>query len=243
MRALKIAGIVVGALAGVVVLAAVAIVMLVDPNDYRDDIARIVQEKTGRPLEIRGGMDLKLFPWIALEVEEVSLGNPPGYGNEPFLTVSHVNVGVKLLPLLSKKVEVRRVSVEGLAVTLISRGEEENNWKDLGESEEAPAAESGSTPQTTIAGLDVSKSTLIYRDEAAKSVTRLTGLEVHTGALGGGSPVDAELAFDYDDGNGVLVAHLETKARVLMPADSTRVEVQKLEMKGDWYGSPEEGTA
>src|SRR5687768_6265815 len=222
MRALKIAGIVVGALVGVVVLGAIAIVMLVDPNDYKDDIAKLVQEKTGRPLEIRGGMDLKLFPWIALEVKDLSLGNPPGYGNEPFLTVSHVNVGVKLLPLLSKKVEVRRVSVEGLAVTLVSRGEEENNWKDLGESDEAPAPDSGPAPQATIAGLDVSKSTLIYRDEAAKSVTRLTNLEVHTGALGGSSPVDAELAFDYDDGKGALVAHLDTKTRVLMPAGSSR---------------------
>jgi AsmA protein len=241
MRVLKIAGIVVGALVGVVVLGAIAVVMLVDPNDYRDDIAHIVQKKTGRPLAIRGEMDLKLFPWIALEVNDVSLGNPPRFGNEPFLTVNHVNVGVKLLPLLSKKVEIRRVSVEGLAVTLISRGEEDNNWKDLGESEGTPAAESGPAPQTTIAGLDVSKSTLIYRDDAEKSVTRLTGLEVHTGALGGGAPVDAELAFDYDDGKGALVAHLETKARVLMPADSSRVEVQKLEVKGDWYGSPEEG--
>lgn len=240
MRALKIAGIVVGALVGVVVLGAIAIVMLVDPNDYRDDIARIVQEKTGRPLEIRGGMDLKLFPWIALEVKDVSLGNPPGYGSEPFLTVNHVNVGVKLIPLLSKKVEVRRVSVEGLAVTLISRGEEENNWKDLAESEETPAAESGPAPQTTIAGLDVSKSTLMYRDEAANSITRLTGLEVRTGALGGGDPVDAELAFDYDDGKGALVAHLETKTRVVMPPGSSRIELQKLDMKGDWYGSPED---
>jgi len=242
MRALKIAGIVVGSLVALVVIGAIAVVMLVDPNDYRDDIARIVQDKTGRPLEIRGEMDLKLFPWIALEVNDLSLGNPPGYGDEPFLTVNHVNVGVKLLPLLSKKVEVRRVAVEGLAVTLISRGEEENNWKDLGQSEEAPAEESGSTAQTTIAGLDVSKSTLIYRDEAEKSVTRLTGLEVHTGALGGGSPVDAELAFDYDDGKGALVAHLEMKSRIVMPSGSSRIELQKVEMKGDWYGSPEEGT-
>jgi AsmA protein len=243
MRALKIAGIVLGSLLGVVVLAAVAIVILVDPNDYRDDIARIVEEKTGRPLQIRGEMDLKLFPWIALQVGDVSLGNPPGYGDEPFLTVSHVNVGVKLLPLLSKKVEVRRVAVEGLAVTLVSRGEDENNWKDLGGSDETPESEPGSAPQATIAGLDVSKSTLIYRDEAGNSVTRLTGLEVHTGALGGGAPVDAEVAFDYDDGSGALVAHVETKARVVMPPGSSRIELQKVDVKADWYGSPEEGTA
>src|SRR5215470_12205415 len=130
MRALKIAGIVVGAVVGLVVIGIVAILLIVDPNDYRDDIAKLVQQKTGRPLEIRGKLGLKLFPWIALEVNDVRLGNPPGYGNEPFLSVTSASVGVKLLPLLHKQVEVRRVSVDGLSVTLVSRSAEQNNWKD-----------------------------------------------------------------------------------------------------------------
>ena len=139
MRAVKIAGIVVGALVGLIVLAMVAIVVLVDPNDYRDDIAKLVQQKTGRPLEIRGKLGLKLFPWIALEVNDVRLGNPPGYGSDPFLTVTSANVGVKLLPLLHKQVEVRRVSIDGLSVTLVSRSAGQNNWKDFSESKEPTA--------------------------------------------------------------------------------------------------------
>jgi AsmA protein len=242
MRALKIAGITIGAIVGLVVLAVVVIVLVVDPNDYRDDIAKLVEEKTGRPLQIRGELDLKLFPWIALEIHDVTLGNPPGYGTDPFLTVSRASVGVKLLPLLRKQVEVRRVSVDGLAVTLISRSEEENNWKDLGESDAQKTPDTGSPAKATIAGLDVSKSTLIYRDDAEKSVTRLTNLEAHTGALGGGDPVDAEFAFDYDDGGSARVAHIETKARIVMAAETSRVEVQKLDAKADWYGSPEEGS-
>ena len=244
MRALKIAGIVLGSLVGLVVIAAIAVVLLVDPNDYRDDIAKLVQQKTGRPLEIRGKLGLKLFPWIALEVNDVRLGNPPGYGTDPFLTVTSANVGVKLLPLLHKQVEVRRVSVEGLSVTLVSRSPEQNNWKDLSESKEpAPPPSSGGTAKTSVAGVDVSKATLIYRDEAKKSVARLTGLEIHTGALGGSDPVDAEVKFYYDEGGAAKVAHVETKARILMPPDSSRVEVQKLDAKADWFGKPAEGAS
>ena len=109
---------------------------LVDPNDYRDDIAKLVEQKTGRPLQIRGDLDLKLFPWLALDIHDVTLGNPPAYGSEPFLTVQKASVGVKLFPLLRKQVEVSRVAIEGLAVTLVSRSDEDNNWKDLGESKE-----------------------------------------------------------------------------------------------------------
>jgi len=177
-------------------------------------------------------------------VSDVRLGNPPGYGSDPFLTVTSANVGVKLLPLLHKQVEVRRVSIEGLSVTLISRSPEQNNWKDLSESKEpAPAESSGSPAKASIAGVDVLKATLIYRDDAKKSVARLTGLEIHTGALGGSEPVDAEVKFDYDDGGPAKVAHVETKARVLMPPESSRIEVQKLDAKADWFGKPAEGTS
>ena len=55
-----------------------------------------VQRATGRPLKIGGQLDLKLFPWLALQVSDVSLGNPSGYGSEPFLSVKRANVGVKL---------------------------------------------------------------------------------------------------------------------------------------------------
>ena len=44
MRALKIAGIVIGGLVALVVIALLLVVLFVDPNDYRDDIERVVEE-------------------------------------------------------------------------------------------------------------------------------------------------------------------------------------------------------
>jgi AsmA protein len=240
MRVLKIAGIIVAALVGLLVLALGAVLLLVNPNDYRDDIARLVQQKTGRPLTIGGDLGLEVFPWIALDIHDVTLGNPPGYGSEPFLTVKEASVGVKLIPLLQKRIEVSRVGVDGLAVTLISRGEKENNWKDLGESRtpEQPVAP-GKTPQASIGGVDISKSSLVYRDEQKKSTTRLTGLEVHTGALGGSEPVKLEIKVDYDEGAAPTVAQLAVQARVRMLNENTRLEVQDLDASGKWFGTPD----
>ena len=241
MRALKIGGIVIGALIGLIVIGIVAIVLIVDPNDYRDDIAKLVEQETGRPLEIRGKLDLKIFPWLALNIHDVTLGNPPAYGKEPFLTVQTASVGVKLMPLLRKQVQVSRVALEGLSVTLVSRGEEENNWKDLGESKEKePPASSGPAPQVSIDGVDVSKSMLVYRDEAENKVSRLSGLEMHTGALGGSDPVKASIKFDYDEGSAHTVAQLEAKAQVQMLDDSKRLELKDFDASGTWFGSPPE---
>src|SRR5438045_2549828 len=141
MRALKLAGIIVGALIALVVLGAIALIIFVDPNDYRSDIERVAKQRTGRDLTIGGKMDLKLFPWIALEIHDGTLGNPRGYNaREPFITVKAASIGVKLLPLLRSRLEVRQVSFDGLQANLISRGAADNNWKDFGQSTaETPA--------------------------------------------------------------------------------------------------------
>ena len=146
MRALKIAGLVLGGLVGLLLLAAVAVLLWVDPNDYRAEIERRASEASGRAVKIGGKIDLKLFPWLALQIADVSLGNPAGYGSEPFLSVKRADVGVKLLPLLHKEIEVRRVALEGLAVTLVSRSDEDNNWKDLGKKDSEPEAAAPKSP-------------------------------------------------------------------------------------------------
>ena len=54
------------------------------------------------------------------------------------LTVQNASIGVKLLPLLSSRLEVSKVKLEGAHLNLVSRGEQ-NNWQDLSEDEGAPA--------------------------------------------------------------------------------------------------------
>jgi AsmA protein len=100
MRALKIGAWIVGGLIGLIMIAMLAIVLLVDPNDYRDDIERMVHEKTGRPLTLSGDLKLSFFPWIALEVGPAALGDAPGFGDEPFASIQRARVGVRFLPLL-----------------------------------------------------------------------------------------------------------------------------------------------
>src|SRR5262249_19613415 len=101
---------------------------------------------------------------------------------------------------------------------------------------------SGPAPQVSIAGVDVSKSMLVYRDEAEKKVSRLFGLEVHTGAIGGSDPVKAEIKFSYDEGSAPTVAQLEAKAQAQMLEGGKRLEVKDLDASGTWFGSaPKKG--
>src|ERR1700730_17102399 len=127
MRMFRIVAILTGALLVLLVVVAVALLLFVDPNRYRGDIERVAREHTGRVLVIHGKLQLKIFPWLALSVHDVELSNRPGFGAQPFMTVQNASIGVKLLPLLGKRLQVSRIALDGVDVNLVSRGDE-NNW-------------------------------------------------------------------------------------------------------------------
>jgi AsmA protein len=189
MRILRIVALVAGALLALVAIGLVALLLFVDPNRYRGDIERAAKEHTARVLVINGKLQLKIFPWLALSVQNVQLSNPLGFGaqpgmGQPFITVQKASIGVKLLPLLGKRLEVSRIALDGVNVNLISRGDE-NNWKDLSEGKGSAETSSGSASQgsLTIEGVDLTKSSLVYQDELKKSTTQIANLELHTGRL------------------------------------------------------------
>ena len=136
MRALKIAGWVIGGLIALIGVALLLVVLFVDPNDYRDDIAQAVEQRTGRRLTLSGDLKLSVFPWVALDVGPATLGDAPGFGDEPFVSIERARVGVRLLPLLRGDLEVGHVQLEGARIRLVTDSSGRNNWADLGESEQ-----------------------------------------------------------------------------------------------------------
>src|ERR1019366_6834239 len=102
MRTGNALGLAVGGLVAFIVIALLAVWLLVKPNDYKPRIGAAVKGATGRGLVLKGDIKLSVFPWIALELGQASLGNPPGFSDQPFLSFSHAAVRVRLLPLLLK---------------------------------------------------------------------------------------------------------------------------------------------
>lgn len=190
MRIARIVAIIAGVLIALAIVGLMSLFLFVDPNRYRGDIERAAAQHTGRTLAIHGRLELKVFPRIAVAVNDVELSNPKQFGSQPFARIRRASIGVKLLPLLGKRIEVSRIALEGAEVSLIRRGEGDNNWKDLSESGKARQTdeprENASGTSISIEGVDLSKSSLTYRDQVKKSTTELGGLELHTGRLQSG---------------------------------------------------------
>ena len=62
-----------------VVIAVVVLPLMVDPNDYKDEIAATVEKQTGRTLKIEGDLALSVFPWLGLDIGPTQLSNAEGF--------------------------------------------------------------------------------------------------------------------------------------------------------------------
>jgi AsmA protein len=196
MRTAKILSVVVGAAVAVIAVALLAVKLFVDPNDYKPRIATAVKNATGRELLLQGAIKLSVFPWIALELGPASLGNPPGFSDEPFVSFEHASVRVKLLPLLSKRLEVGRVEVDGLDLKLLKNAEGKGNWEGFGRSEgPAPAAappKAGGEALQGIEGIKITNARVTYENLTLTNLNLETGAFVDKGVVPVTLRVDAE---------------------------------------------------
>lgn len=190
----------------VLIIAAVAFVATFDPNDYKDKISSLVQEKTGRSIELGGPIKLTLFPWLGVSVRDVALGNAPGFSPKDMVTAKTVEVKAAFLPLLKGQFEVGKLVLDGATIHLARNSNGVTNWADLLARPSAPetGASPGSAPAATrnatslaIGGVAINDATLDWQDAVTGQSLALQHLNLDSGAIRLGQAVDMSLNFSY----------------------------------------------
>ena len=130
-KPVKFALSIITALVFLVIIALSTLPFFIDPNAFKPEIAAAVKNKTGRELTITGEIKLSIFPWLGISTGKITLGNATGFQDQPFATLKESEIKVKLLPLLTKKIEVNRIALKGLTLNLAKNQQGGNNWDDL----------------------------------------------------------------------------------------------------------------
>jgi AsmA protein len=130
-KPLKIILSTIAALVLLLIVAAGILPFIINPNDFKPEIIAAVKDKTGRELALDGELKLSLFPWAGISTEKIALSNAPEFQDRPFATIEESHIGVRLLPLLSKKVEISRIVLKGLVLNLARNKQGITNWDDL----------------------------------------------------------------------------------------------------------------
>jgi AsmA protein len=143
MRISRLIAAVSGAVVALLLVAIVAVWLLINPNAYKERIVGAVRTATGRELALPGAIKLSVFPWVALELGPASLGNPAGFPQGEFLSVQHVALRIKLLPLLHRNLQIGRIQIDGPQLHLLKNAAGHGNWEDFGQRGATPAPDSG----------------------------------------------------------------------------------------------------
>lgn len=93
----------------VLIVAGMAFLIVAPPTDFiRDQLVAQVKANTGRNLTISGRTGLSFYPGLGLSMSGVTLSPPPGMQGPPFARMKSLTIEVKLLPLLSRTISVKR---------------------------------------------------------------------------------------------------------------------------------------
>ncbi len=244
-KSLKIVFYTLGAAVLLITLTLVGILLFVDPNDYKDDVTAAVHDATGRELIIDGDLELSVFPWLGLSLGQTRLGNAAGFGDQAMAQVEAVDIKVKLLPLFERQLEMKTVLLRGLQLNLARRADGSSNWDDLtGQAAQAPAgeappeAESGPPPLAALAigGVELSDARIVWDDQQSGQHITIDNLQLQTGTLALGKPVDIRLSLDMETREPALRNHIEFSTRVDIDDALQQLKISGLQLTIDSQG-------
>ena len=108
-----------------------AVYVFLDSYDYnklKPRIVRMVKDATGRDLKLGGEINLAIGLSPSLVVTDVAFANA-SWGSQPqMIKVEKLEAQVRLLPLLFKDVQLKRIGLAGVAVLLETDPDGQGNW-------------------------------------------------------------------------------------------------------------------
>jgi AsmA protein len=229
-----------------VLLALFAFVATFDANNYKPQIIEQVEKATGRDFTIDGDINLSVFPWVGLKVEDVSLGNEKGFSAKQFAAIKRLDVKVNVLPLLKKQVEINVIRLHGLDVSLEVAEDKSNNWSSLSQAEagadktatsdeavteqkEQTAAEkNGASPLESlkVEGFEFVDATIRYDDRSSNTSATVSDLNLTTTAITFDQPVKVEFGARIENNEPAIDTRLKLTTQLTFNQDFSRFDLR-----------------
>ena len=155
----------------VIVAGLAALVLLVNPNDFRNYMVQEVAERSGYQLKLDGPLRWHVWPQLSILSGRMALTAPGA--SEPVVRADNMRLDVALMPLLSHQLQVKQVMLKGAVIQLTAKTEAVRN-------QNAPVVPHDNTlPQAPqdrgwsydVRKLQVADSVLFFQHENGEQVT------------------------------------------------------------------------
>ena len=237
MRWFKYALYGVAALAVLAAAAAAIFALTFDPNRYKDEVAALVKDKTGRTLKFHGDVKLAFWPSLGVSLGKVTLSRRAS--EYDFAAFDAAHVSVRLLPLLSGEVLVGEVRIAGLKASVIRAKGGKFDFDDLlgaagaKPTAQAPAPQAGKV-KFDVAGIRFEDGTLAYKDEGSGQTLEVAHLEFSTGRIAEDVPGKMKLSAQLKGRNPLVDAKvaLESGFRFSLARQEYALSAMSLKVEG-----------
>ncbi|MFN7056743.1 AsmA family protein [Hyphomonas sp.] len=235
------------AIAGLLIAALLTVPFLVPKSVYRAQIERAATQALQRDVVLSGDVRLSVFPQIAASVGGVTVANPQGFDGPYMIQAGELRGSVRLLPLLSGRVEVRELAFVDASVSLQRLEDGSTNWvfgdpAPPAERPPAPApSETPAAPRSFNGGVEQARLTnamLAYRDAQTGEYYELRDLNLQASMPAPNSPFRIRAKGIFQANPFELSANIETLDALLgnKPAD-IRAELETAFAKVRYDGS------
>ena len=167
---------IVGLVVLLIIIAVVSLPFIIDPNDFKEDIAALAQ-KQGIQLDLNGTIGWQFFPTLGLSIADVRVA-PLIDPQQPLAQLQEMTAAVAVMPLFKTQIRVKELRVTGAKIDLVVDKQGHGNWESLTNTATdptpPPAAETGSGAtqlDVNIASIRFNQAQLRYDDQASGQLT------------------------------------------------------------------------
>ncbi len=169
-----------------------------DYNKLKPRIARMIKDATGRQLDIGGEIDLVIGLSPALVVTDITFANA-SWGSQPqMIKIDKLQAQVRLLPLLTRDVELRNIAFAGVAVLLETRPDGQGNWEFPADESSAKSAGASKATKINADNIRFEDLNLTYRNGKTGSTTRFILADLKVAEQAAGDMLAVDLKGDYN---------------------------------------------
>ena len=136
-----------------VLVTAIAVPLVVPAEEIKVKLLAQIKSTTGYDISM-DKVSFRLFPTVALTADNVKIANPAWVGGGNMAEIKTLKVGLELMPLLHKQVNLKELTLEHPVLSLVKQ-QNRANW-DMG----TPAARAAGEPQSKAESAEKTSSAL-----------------------------------------------------------------------------------
>ena len=223
-----------------IVLVAFLYAINLDPNSHKATISRKFEEITGLTLVLNGDIQLELYPWLGLTLENVLIQSPDGFSGNPLLQAEHAKFRTKLLPLLDREYEIDTIELTGTRLHLETNITGQGNWElpvETGKSDQGNAQASPVFNKLVLGGVDIRDAGITFDDRFNDVIYELDNITVNTGELVYGEPVSLSMGLSASSSRPLLSSRLQLSGTLLYDLANERYDLDPLTLSGTLSGN------